>query len=446
VEQGVTFSDFHTETPQCCPGRAGFLTGLHTPNHGVIENDARLFRPRMTLATQLRAAGYHTFLAGKYLNEYDRIAPAIPPGWDEFHVFTEGYYNYPMWNGGRVTRYHHRSTDYSTDVIARKAVAAIRRAPGSRPIFGWIAPFASHKPYTPPVRHRHDPGCEAIPAWSPPGYMEADVTDKPEYVRRMAVQSVGGFDLRNVCRTLLAADDLVRNIRAELARQGRLDNTLLILAGDNGMTFGAHRLLSDKKSPYATQLPFFVSWPGVLGTTPRSIGTRVQNIDFAPTVCELVGCVLGPYPSGQAQPDGISFAGLLQGRANTLDRDAVYENYLAPGHYIPRWQGLVTTDRSALADQGCFFAAFGGCRWMYTVYSTGERELYDLSNGPCWSWLPGEPGDPCMLDNLAGQPAHAGLERELVSRLEDLRHEGTHALCRIYCHRPGRGHVTPRLH
>src|SRR5262245_41267852 len=62
LEHGVSFSDFHVETSLCCPGRAGFLTGQHTNHHGVVRNDARLFRPGMTLATQLHGLGYYTVL------------------------------------------------------------------------------------------------------------------------------------------------------------------------------------------------------------------------------------------------------------------------------------------------------------------------------------------------------------------------------------------------
>ena len=54
-------------------------------------------------------------------------------------------------------------------------------------------------------------------------------------------------------------------------------------------------------------MPFFVSWPAALGTPPRTVSERVENIDLAPTLCELAGCTLGPYPNGQLPPDGNSF-------------------------------------------------------------------------------------------------------------------------------------------
>jgi hypothetical protein len=86
---------------------------------------------------------------------------------------------------------------------------------------------------------------------------------------------------------------------------------------------------------------------------------------------------------------------------------------------VPRWYGVTTTGTSALAARGCALASTGGCRWSFTRYETGEEELYDVSNGPCWEWRVGQPGDPCRLQNLAsGHRFHAikaALERQLAA-------------------------------
>jgi hypothetical protein len=221
---------------------------------------------------------------------------------------------------------------------------------------------------------------------------------------------------------LLAVDDLVGRVRDELVASGRYGNTLLIYTGDNGMLFGEHRLVG-KSAPYQTQIPFLVSWPD-LGTTPRTISERVQNIDLAPTLCKLAGCTLGPYPNGQAKPDGISFAELLLGRVGSLLRDAVLEELPVSNDGVPAWYAVTTTWQSPLASQGCAAAVSRGCRWHYIEYpSTGEKELYDASNGPCWAWSVGQPGDPCELDNLASRADKAGLVTALRDRLAQLRVE-----------------------
>ena len=157
--------------------------------------------------------------------------------------------------------------------------------------------------------------------------MEADVSDKPAYVRSRRVKQPGGYQLKRVCRGLLSVDQLVGRVVRTLRDLDRLDNTLLILTADNGMTFGSQRILNDKKSPYASQVPLHVRWPRVLGWDPPDVTERVQNIDLAPTLCDIAGCRLGPYPTGQARPDGRSFLKLLTGQRKALDRDAVLTSY-----------------------------------------------------------------------------------------------------------------------
>jgi N-acetylglucosamine-6-sulfatase len=434
VDHGVNFTDFHSETPLCCPARAGFFTGLHTHNHKVTQNRATQFDPTETIATELSGVGYHTMLIGKYLNQYSSntckkpfCAPHVPPGWDKWVAFGEpNYYKYDLFIGGNYVggdpaAVEHHDTlpeDYSTDVVASNAVSAIEAAPAGKPIFAWIAPYGPHAPSTPAPRHKNTP-CNPG-NWAPPNWNEADVSDKPLYVQNTALRK-NPNSLKQMCRPLLAVDELVDGVRDALEREGRLDNTLFIYSGDNGMNMGEHRLVN-KSAPYATQIPFLASWPDELGTTPRNVTERVQNIDFAPTICELAGCTLGPFPNGQATPDGISFLELLLGNQTTLSRDAVLDEHPRGFQTVPAWHAITTTSASPLAFEDCALAPSGGCRWHYIEYpETGERELYDVSNGPCWTWTDVSPGDPCELVNRVDDPAYADIVDALSTKLSLLK-------------------------
>ena len=150
VDRGVRFSDAHGETPTCCPGRAGFLTGLHTHHHGTYKTDGSLFRPGETIATSLQDSGYYTIQVGKYLNLFEAVYPKLPPGWSDFRGYGGGYYDYRIWANGVPRSFGRRRKDFSTDVIARMSLDAIKGAPRSRPIFAWLTPFAVHAPYTRP--------------------------------------------------------------------------------------------------------------------------------------------------------------------------------------------------------------------------------------------------------------------------------------------------------
>ncbi len=429
VDQGVDFTNFQGETPLCCPGRVGFFTGQHTFHHGVTVNDATLFNPSMSLATQLHGAGYQTMLAGKYLNHYGPLAGTVPPGWDHFSAKTSinDYYDYTIWNDHdkKPERHGHKPADYFTDVVSQKAVAQLRAAAPDRPVFAWFAVTAPHRPWIPAPRYAKDKRCVSVPDWSPPNYAEAVVSDKPAYVQaepqydHADLRDPTGYDLEPVCRAMLAADDMVGRVRAELQREGRLANTIFVFSGDNGMNFGSHRLEA-KFAPYETGLPFFITWPARLGTTPRNVDDLVMNIDFAPTICELAGCTMGPYPNGQHAPDGSSFAPLLLGTATSMGRDSVIFD-LPTSLKVPSWYAVRTTSASDLGGAGCAAWATHGCLWHYVEYLDGEKELYDVSGGPCFSWHVGSPGDPCELNNVVGVPSLHPLVLALHARLEVLR-------------------------
>ena len=62
-----------------------------------------------------------------------------------------------------------------------------------------------------------------------------------------------------------------------------------------------------------------VALVAVLGTQAGEIREPVSNIDMAPTFCDIAGCTLGPYPTGQKKPDGLSLLPLLKGETSRLN-------------------------------------------------------------------------------------------------------------------------------
>jgi arylsulfatase A-like enzyme len=396
TSQGIRFTDFHAEVPLCGPSRANLLTGQHAHNSGADSNDGAQLDPTTTLATELDAAGYQTSYVGKYLNGYRAFPPdrRDPPGWDSFDVIDSNqgkYFWYEMRDRqGGVTQHRTDAADYSTDVIADLAVQRIAEAPSDAPLFALISPFTPHEPNLPAPRHEGDPRCADLASWAPPNYDEADVSDKPPYIAEAPLLADGGFDLTAHCESLLAVDDLIGRLGDELARQGRLEDTLFVFTADNGMTWGEHRRVG-KVSPYSSAVPTYAAWPARRGVEPRDDDTTLSMIDWAPTVCELAGCQVGPYPNGQAGPDGLSFAALLADQPFPEERPSIMHAMPTGGDRPVYWSLRTTADHPS-------------GRWLYVENLDGFRELYDVSGGPCVEWRRGEAGDPCLLQNqLAGE-------------------------------------------
>ncbi|MEA2676875.1 MAG: hypothetical protein QOJ81_1016 [Chloroflexota bacterium] len=406
VAHGIHFPNAIGEAPLCCPGRASLLTGLHTHNNGVGSNDARLFSPQETVAGALKDAGYSTIWIGKYMNRNQWLSPdgwaAHMAPWSVFDA-TYGdpeYYDFTMRtkDAGDI----HYADTHSTQVLMDRAVMRLQAAPANKPLFAVFSAYDIHVPNQPlPQPAEKMAMCDSMPPWWTPNYNEADVSDKPAYVRDSPLlPSSAGWSMTAYCREMFGFDQLVKRVTDELDAEGRLDNTLLVFTADNGMVWGAHRL-KNKAVPYATPVPLYMAWPDRWGSTPRTVSEFVTNIDLAPTFCAVGGCTLGPYPTGQTQPDGVNLLGLID-NGTSLGRDALLEQLPVRNGDKggPTWAAVRTTSTSPLG------------LWHYVEYETGERELYDLA------------ADPYELNNRYGGASYTAVQAALAARLSQLLSEG----------------------
>jgi N-acetylglucosamine-6-sulfatase len=365
---GMTFTRAFVSTPLCSPARATFLTGRYAHSTGIYANgDGGSrggfpdFRDGSTIAAWLDSAGYRTGYFGKYLNNYERPA-YVPPGWDRWVALAEAnseYYDYTLSIDGHARRYGDRPADYLTDVLKRQATSFLQHTNRS-PFLMWVGVPAPHGPNIAPPRY-----ADSFPTLHHthhPNYNEANVRDKPRYIRRL--ERLDSKDHRRIdnywrasARSLLAVDDLVARILDVLRNTGKLNNTLFVYTSDNGQAWGEHRWMY-KNDPYeeSVRIPLIVRWPGV--THPGTArGAIVGNVDIAPTLARAAG-VRAP------RADGVSLVRLLQGRAPPRHR-----LLLEHGHYGGRYDP----------------PSFCGVRtekWTFVHYATGEEELYKLTRDP----------------------------------------------------------------
>jgi arylsulfatase A-like enzyme len=388
-----TFDNAFENVSLCCPSRASILTGQYDTHTGVLDNtgahDGRKLNEANTLPVWLHRVGYRTALIGKYLNGYPWTrGNYIPPGWDDWHAFLTppgvNYFGYKLNENGVVHSYDAATADYSTDVLASKAVNFVQSAP--TPFFLYFAPHAPHPPFIPAPRHA---GVYATaPVRHSPNFNEADVSDKPAFIRRLGLRDAARMDRdrRHQWEMMLAVDEGIKKIDAALAARGQLGNTVEIFLTDNGFAHGEHRWEA-KRCEYDVCMhsPLMIRYPG---QPARHIPDLAQNIDMAATIADIAGAI-----PGLAQ-DGISLVPLIKGTA-TSRRTELLEHWGGGGTV-----GLGTPPN---------FWAIRTRRYLYVELVTGEKELYDYTV------------DPFELGNKAGKSAYASVQRDLAMRLAALK-------------------------
>jgi arylsulfatase A-like enzyme len=395
----ITFDNAYENVSVCCPSRAAILSGQYDTHNSVQDNGGGehggvLFNESGTLPVWLDQAGYQSALVGKYLNHWPFGRELyMPPGWDSFiemEPSKEAYFNYDLYENGVMKSYGGEPKDYQTNVLADKAVRFLETA--KPPFFLYFTPHAPHKPFTPAPKYEHAYDATAIDV--PPSTNEADVSDKPKYIRDLGTKAQETLDdnRRSQWEMLLSVDDAMKRMDQVLEARGIASSTVVIFMTDNGYAFGEHRWRA-KRCPYdvCMKTPLYIRYPG---QAPRRIDDLASNIDIASTIAEIAGV------TPNVPQDGHSLLPLITGVGNAPTRDAVLE------HWVGR------TDEDPKAEEGGYLPAFWSVRtkqYRYTEYETGEKELYNYAV------------DPFELDNQANKPVYTAIQSDLAAKLATLK-------------------------
>ena len=311
AKEGLLFPNMRANCTVCSPSRAAILTGRYPERVGVPgvirtqpQDSWGYLSPSVsTLADELKQAGYHTAIIGKW--HLGLEAPNTPNlrGFDFFHGFLgdmmDSYTthlrlgnNYMRLNAEVIAPQGH-----ATDIFTGWACEYLReRAKAKQPFFLYLAYNAPHFPIEPPEE------CLARVKARAPG-----MTEK----RAKNVALVEHLDA-GIGRVLDALDET-----------GLAQNTLVAFASDNGGSL-PHGQCNDpwrdgKQSHYdgGLRVPFMIRWPGVV-----KAGTRCEyaglSFDLFPTCLEAAGAKV---PGGL---DAVSLLPVLKGGTLAEPRDLYF--------------------------------------------------------------------------------------------------------------------------
>lgn len=370
AREGLLFTDAYSAAPVCTPTRAALMTGEsparlnitnhaggHPPNFQKPGTDLvtpawlrHLPLERVTLAEELKQAGYATAFVGKWHLSDTRYAsfgantkrltePQLRPEHQGFDINHGGcrfggppsYFSpYKLPNlKGNV------DGEYLPDRCAEECINFIRSAKaGERPFFLCWWNYSVHYPFQAPAdlvakyEERKGPGVE-----------------NPTYAAM-----IEGMDA-SIGKLLKALDD-----------EGLSEDTLVIFTSDNG-PFAANvkPLRAEKGYLYegGIRVPMIVRWPGHVKPATRT-STPVITMDIHATVLDATK--LKPDPSNT--PDGLSLVPLLKGESE-LDRESIYFHY--PNYAFHKGNRLASAIRA-------------GDYKLLNFYDDNSVELYDLKN------------------------------------------------------------------
>lgn len=308
AREGTLFERAYSPVPSTLPSHCSIMTGAYPGHHGVHDNGVYFLEDgAVTLAERLRDAGHATaaFVAAFVLDAQFNLAQGFDTYDDEVDLpLTRGGDVPGDLDEGRRRWFVQAASSYQRrgEVVTDGALAWLR-AHSDEPFFLWVHYFDPHQPYQAPEPFgtRYDPDYD--------GPMDGDAvnwwgefTRLRERARRSSEPERSELEARiNRHHGHLVAryDGEVSYVDAQLGRLlgglqklGRWGDTLVLVVGDHGESFGEHRvqIWEHNGSVYdeVLHVPMLLRRPDGVGAGQRVAGL-VRTIDVAPTVLDWLG-------------------------------------------------------------------------------------------------------------------------------------------------------------
>jgi len=353
-KEGLLFTAMRANCTVCSPSRAALLTGRYADRVGVPgvirtkpEDSWGYFKPGVpTIADELKKAGYHTGIIGKWHLGLESPNTPNERGFDHFHGFLGDMmdsYTTHLRHGNNYMRLNAEVIEpkgHATDLFTDWAGDYLRERANSKdaPFFLYLAYNAPHFPIEPPAE-----------------WLAKVKARAPQFEEKRAMNVAFVEHL----------DDRIGRVLAVLKETGLEENTVVVFSADNGGSVPHAQnnapWRGGKQDHYdgGLRVPFLMRWPAQIKPGSRS-DYQGLNFDLFPTFLELAGATPSP------ELDAVSLVPILKGGTITMPRELYFVRREGNRNYGGKsYEALIRGDWKLMQND---------------PYS--PLELYNLKNDP----------------------------------------------------------------
>jgi arylsulfatase A-like enzyme len=383
------------------PSRAMLHTG-RTLFH-IDREGQQIPQAHITLGECLRSAGYAAFGTGKWHNGRSAYARSFSDGDEIFFGGMGDHWNVPAYHFDPTGQYESKcpyiadpfysnTTEYrdcdhieagkhSTTLFVEAAMRFTKEHKSGDPFFMYISLMAPHDPRTMPKRflEMYDPENITLPQ----NFLAAHPIDTGALRVRDELLAAFPREPNEIKRHIAEyyamishLDHAFGQLIGTLQEEGKLDNTIIVFAGDNGLALGQHGLMGKQNLyDHSLRVPLIFTGPGIPEGEQRE--SPVYLLDIFPTLCDLIGTRIPVSVEGKSLVSCMSSPGV----------DVRTSLYLA---YANSMRGVSKGDHKLIE------------------YACGQTQLFNISK------------DPLEMESIADKPTSSGLLAQMRQNLVSL--------------------------
>lgn len=377
AKEAVNFANAVSVTPVCTPHRASLMTGRFPTSTGMFLNDLYLPENELCMAEIFKEEGYSTAYWGKWhLDGHGRennVAPERRQGFDHWKALecSHDYNNMSYYENNDPVK--KKWPQYSPFAITEDANNYLtEHANDKEPFLMFLSIATPHFPHASAPKEFADMYPKDSIKLSP---------NIPEELHEKAREELQGY-----YGHATATDEAIGRVLQKIKELGLDENTIIVFSADHGEMMGSHGI-----TPFTKQLawdesikvPFLIKYPGMGETKGQIVNAPINTPDILPTLLGLTKIEIPETVEGE------NLALLVKSPNPDTDRAALLMNIhpFTREYKYPEYRAIRTK------------------QFTYTTTLEGPSMLFDNKK------------DPYQMDNLVGNPAFSGLQKEMDIKL-----------------------------